>query len=608
MLRLPSLFTSHAVLQRGCATAVWGWIEPGAAVTVSFRGATAKSVSNADGRFDVRIATGSPGGPFELVVETATERCVVTDVLVGELWLCSGQSNMGFQLRRSVGATEAVAAAACAQIRLLQVPKNIAAAPVNDLPGAWQPCTPATAAEFSAVAFYFGKWLQAELGVPVGLICSAIGSTGAEAWTRREDLLRDPALAYLVDPPVPHRDPGIDPATARWKDEAFDDASWGNMECPTAWEHVGLLIDGAVWFRREVDLPADWVQQPLELGLGATDDFDHTYANGRLVGAIGPENPDAWKTMRRYALPPGTLHAGRNVIAVRVFDQWGCGGMRGPGNEMYLGLADDPATRISLTGCWRWKVELALPPVTPADVPSSALYNGMIHPLCPAALAGVLWYQGETNVVRAEEYRTLFPALINGWRAAWDESLPFLFVVLAGWHKTAAQPTESGLAELREAQLAALALAHTAAVSAVDVGDIEDIHPPRKREVGERLATAALATCYGRKVESCGPTLRDVRFEPARVRLVFDHAAGLHLRGPCAQGFAVAGADGVYVWADAALEGQDIVLTCARIPEILTIRYNWADNPNGNLYNAAGLPMLPFRTDDFPGVKVRRRP
>lgn len=606
MLRLPALFTAHAVLQHSRDVAIWGWGEPGGTVSVSFRGATASAVAGADGRFEVRMASGVPGGPFELVFESNGDTRVVPDVLAGEVWLCSGQSNMGFPLSRSVGAAEAIAGAADDGIRFLQIPRNASAVPVDDVPGLWQRCMPETAAAFSAVAFHFGQRLRAELGVPVGLVCAAVGSTGAEAWTRREDLLHHADLKYLVDPPVPHRDPGIAAVASRWMDEALDTSDWEEMECPTAWEHAGLLIDGAVWFRKELDLPDAWAGKELVLSLGVVDDFDRTFFNGRPVGAIGPENPDAWKTPRRYRLPPDVAKAGRNVIAVRVFDQWGCGGLRAAREEMFLGLADDTAARIPLAGCWRWRVELALPPRAPADVPASALYNGMIHPLLPAALAGVIWYQGETNVVRAREYRTLFPALIRGWREAWGEDLPFLFVLLAGWHRPSEQPVESGLAELREAQLAAVELARTAAASAVDLGDIDDIHPPRKREVGVRLALAALATCYGRKTAASGPTLRSISVGPAGARLEFDHAEGLHVRGPRPLGFAVAGADGAYVWADAGIAADAVVLTHPTVSPIRTVRYNWADNPVGNVYNAAGLPMAPFRTDDRPGVTCHR--
>ena len=599
MLELPALFTAHAVLQHSRNVAVWGRSKPGACVAVSFRGTVANAVAGADGRFEARLASGVPGGPFELVFASERETRVIPDVLVGEVWLCSGQSNMSFQLSRSIGAADAVAAASYDRLRLLGVPRVSAPAPSSGIEGAWKVCSPETASEFSAVAFHFGKRLQSELGVPIGLICAAVGSTGAEAWIRREDLLRHPALAYLVDPPTPHVDPGIAPEAAGWKDDSSDVADWGIMECPTAWEHAGLILDGAVWFRKDVEVPSEWADGPLELSLGIVDDFDHTYFNGHLVGAIGPETPDAWKTPRRYRIPAEAVRAGRNTIAVRVFDQWGCGGLRGAREDLFICPAECVGGSIPLYGEWRWKVELALSPRSPADVPSCSLYNGMIHPLLPTALAGVIWYQGETNVVRADEYRMLFPALIRGWREAWRETLPFLFVLLAGWHRPSAVPAESGLAELRQAQLEALALERTAAVSAVDLGDVEDIHPPRKEEVGVRLAWAALATTYGRKIESSGPTLRSVEVDGASARLVFDHAAGLHCRGSKPLGFAVAGADGTYVWADVVVAEDSIRLSCSAVPQIRSARYNWSDNPVGNLYNEAGLPMLPFRTDAF---------
>jgi len=600
-LRLPGVFTDHAVVQHSRRLAVWGWAEPGRKVVVDFRGASARTVADEAGRFEAAIDAGPPGGPFDLFVRSNGQTQVVRDVLVGEVWLGAGQSNMAMALDRTEGSAADIAGARDPGLRLFTVPRTPASCPVADVSGGWATCTPESAAAFSAVAFHFGKHLREHLGVPIGLICAAWGSTGAEAWTRREDLLSQAELAYLVDPPVPHEDPGPAPATAAWMDEGLEANDWGEMVCPQPWEHAGLYIDGAVWFRKELDIPAALAGRPAELSLGVADDFDRTFFNGQLIGATGLETPDPWYVHRRYRVPGEWVKAGRNVVAVRVFDRWGCGGLTGPKDEMYLGPAEgNDGPRISLAGRWRYKVELALPPRAPAAVPAASLYNGMIHPFVRCPLAGAIWYQGETNMVRAWEYRTLFPAMIRGWRAAWNEDLPFLFVVLAGWHEPPDEPAESGLAELREAQLSALRLTRTAAASAVDLGDVQDIHPTRKKEVGIRLARAALATCYGRNLEFRGPTLRRVSLAAGVAELTFDHADGLHARGGRPVGFAVAGDDGRYCWAEARIDGPTVTLTSARVPAIRSVRYNWADNPAGNLYNAAGLPMLPFRTDDRP--------
>lgn len=602
MLKLPCVFTDHAVLQHSREVPVWGWTQPGQLVTVLFRNGSASAVAGEDGRFSVQIATGTPGGPFELVIQAGEETLTVSDVLVGEVWLCSGQSNMEWRLRDSAGADDDIPQARHSQLRLLTIPQTAANTPQNEVAGAWSACTPEAAAAFSGVGYHFGQHLHQTLNVPVGLICSAWGGTTAEAWTSRERLEADSALAYLADVPEaagPHEDPGIAAEAAAWAEPAFDDAAWNAMQIPQAWEATGLNIDGAVWFRKTIEIPEAWAGKPLMLSLDVVDDFDRTFFNGVQVGATGMETASWWSVQRRYIVPGELVKAGRNVIAVRVFDQWGNGGLLGKAQGMFVSLASDESRRIELPGSWRYAVELALPPRSPASaVKPTSLYNGMIHPLAPFAMAGAIWYQGESNVDRAFEYRRLFPTMIQSWRSLWGDDFWFLFVLLAGWHAHPIEPGESQIAELRDAQLATLSLPRTAAASAIDLGDVEDIHPRNKRDVGLRLAMAALAKAYGQENAWTGPVFARLEKQGRQAVVHFEHADGLRMYGEEVRGFAVADAQGEFHWAKARVEGSSVVLECDAVERIEQVRYNWADYPQGNLYNAAGLPMLPFRTDD----------
>ena len=605
MLKLPSVFANHAVLQHSRSVPVWGWAQAGQRVTVLFRDQSASTIAEADGRFVVRIASGSPGRPFDLVFQAGEETVTVSDVLVGEVWLCSGQSNMAFLLRDSNGAEDEIAQARHSRLRLMTIQGTTANQPQSQVAGAWSCCTPESAAVFSGVGYHFGKRLHQSLSVPVGLIFCAVGGTTAENWTSRQALEGDPDLAHLADVeeiPVPYVDAGIAPEAAGWSDAQLDEGAWKTMAIPQPLKSVGLEINGAVWFRKTIDVPERWAGKALVLSLDVIDDLDQTFFNGGKVGSTGLETPGFWSAPRRYTVPGELVKAGRNVIAVRAFDHWGTdGGMVGNAQKMFVAPVGDEGQRMELAGEWLYRVELALPLRLPRnDLNAMSLYNGMIHPLAPFPLAGAIWYQGEGNVSRAFEYRTLFPAMIRSWREAWGDDFWFLFVLLAGYNGYPVEPGESQIAELRDAQLATLALPRTAAASAIDLGDPGDIHPKNKKDVGERLAAAALGRCYGQKCEWTGPVLAKMEKLGQRAVLHFDHAEGLHVAGEDAKGFAAADVQGSFHWAKAEVQGNTVVLTCDAVGRIEQVRYNWSNCPQGNLYNAAGLPMMPFRTDDRP--------
>jgi len=388
---------------------------------------------------------------------------------------------------------------------------------------------------------------------------------------------------------------------------------------PQFFETAGLKIDGAVWVRKEIDVPSSWVGKPLQLNLAAIDDQDTTYFNGKRVGGIGGETPNSYSILRHYQIPAELVRSGRNVIAVRVFDSAGEGGF-GAG-DMSIKPTGDTAAAIPLSGPWNYKIELGLPPKAPdwgsrPEAPGphnqnspGVLYDAMLAPVIPFTVRGAIWYQGESNSGRAYQYRTLFPTMIRNWRTAWgDNDFPFYFVQLANWQPIKAEPGDSEWAELREAQTLTLREPQTGMAVTIDIGETNDIHPRNKLDVGHRLAVWALAKTYGQSLEYSGPLFKSFSVEGNQIRLKFDHASGLKTSdgGPL-KSFAIAGEDHRFVWAEARIEGNDIVVSSKEVAKPVAVRYAWADNPITNLYNKAGLPASPFRTDTWPGVTVSRK-
>jgi sialate O-acetylesterase len=637
-VRVSPLIGDHMVLQRDREIRVFGSATPGEVIEVSLAGASGRASAGADGRFEVRLPPARAGGPYRLKVK-GRETLEFEDVFVGEVFVASGQSNMEWPLFQSTSGPDA-ASAGCPGLRLFTVRKGTSAEPVPVADGRWSACDATTAPGFSGVAFFFGQELHRALGVTVGLIQSAWGGTPAEAWTSREALLAVPQLKPMVeafdqgrnDPSIQAtfarrratwehenylQDPGNKGFDQGWARLDFDDGAWKLMTLPRYWESAGLLIDGSVWFRRTVEIPSFLENQDLLLSLGPLDDFDQTYWNGITVGETNARTPQHWTVPRRYRVPRDLVRPGRNVIAVRIFDQVGNGGFAGSPADLFLTRFAEPkgGDRVALTGEWRYAVELGREPVRPdyaseppppasADNPNSptGLWNAMVTPLTRFPVRAVIWYQGESNATRAFQYRTLFPTLIESWRSAWgDPTLGFLFVQLDNYMAAQAAPGESEWAELREAQARALALPATGMAVAIDVGEANDIHPKNKREVGRRLALAALARVFGRELEYSGPTFSGSALEDSAVRVRFTHAEGLSTSdGETPKGFAVAGRDRVWHWATGVIDHGSVMVFCPEVKEPVAVRYAWADNPAANLTNAAGLPAAPFRTDDWP--------
>ncbi len=635
-VRLPAIFSSNMVLQRDLKVPVWGWADAGERITVVIGGERHSTRADAQGRWRVKIGPFPAGGPYTLTVTGATNSVALANVLAGDVWICSGQSNMEWNVGGTRNAAEEIAAATFPQIRLFTVPKSIQFTPLADCQpgGAWVECSPKTVAGFSAVGYFFGRHLFQATGVPVGLINSSWGGTVAEAWTSRETLCPMPdfkpgldtiAKATSMDLAAAQREfetkqtawqKAFDEQLAvggqkDWSAPGVDDKGWKQAPLPGFWEEHGLPnFDGIVWYRKTVDIPAALAGKELTLSLGPIDDDDVTYVNGTRVGAT-----EGWTVPRIYQVPANLVKAGPLVLAVRVLDKGGGGGFHGTPEVMTLGTAGQPA--VALAGPWAYDVvmDMAKIPPRPAAPPllnnpnqPTVLYNGMLAPLVPFGLRGAIWYQGESNAGRAYQYRTLFPAMISDWRRHWGQGkFPFFFVQLANFMAAKDQPGDSAWAELREAQSMTLALPHTGQAVIIDVGEAADIHPRNKQDVGKRLALAAEATVFGLPVEYSGPVYAGMRVQENVAIVRFTHV-GTALRatdnGVRVKQFAIAGADRKFVWADARIMGPDtIAVSSPQVPKPVAVRYAWADNPEGcDLRSSAGLPASPFRTDRWPGV------
>ncbi|GGG54872.1 sialate O-acetylesterase [Hymenobacter glacieicola] len=629
-VRLPRLVNSHMVLQRNVPLPLWGWAAPGETVRVSFRGTTAQATAGPDGRWQLKLPAQPAGGPFKLEVK-GQNVIQLTDVLVGDVWLASGQSNMEWPLRDTDGGPAAVAAANHPTIRLFNVPNRAEPRPQAELAGGeWQACTPQSVAEFSAVAYYFGRDLQQRYKVPIGLIAAEWGGTAAEAWTSAEALLKLPdfrgPVAALQGQPGSFteqqaaytarlrawqqspagQDQGLLPGQPTWADPDLTTTTWKTMQVPGIWEGQTPELrdfDGVVWLRRELTLPVAAANQPLTLSLAQVDDQDSTFFNGVPVGGTR-----GYDKLRRYVVPANLVRAGRNVVTVRVTDTGSGGGIWGKPTEM---TATVGGLTVPLAGAWQYR-----PAFDPSTRPRSpfpggvqneptALFNGMIAPLVPYALTGVIWYQGESNAGRDAQYRTLFPALIQDWRTRWQQGpLPFLFVQLAGYMPDSPEPADTDWARLREAQrFTSLTVPKTGMAVALDLGNPDDIHPRNKQDVGRRLARLARQVAYGETgVVASGPTLDKFATSGNQLVLTFRNVgSGLVLK-PGAAGtpgsFAVAGPDGRFAWARAQVQGNTVVLQAEGVAQPVAVRYAWGNNRPATLYNQEGLPASPFRSDN----------
>lgn len=626
-LQVADIFTDHMVLQREREMVFWGWTKPKEKVSIRLGALEKSAKADVAGRWELRLPAQAAGGPFEVIISSKSGILQLEDVWIGEVWICSGQSNMEWPLSAVQNAEAEVAAANYPMIRMFNVANNIQLAPVDRLAAgsSWKACTPDVASSFSAVAYFMARKLQQELGIAIGLIGSNWGGTIVETWISAESIKQDPdfknfstsnlrdqilatetaaqtALNAFYDQ-FPDEGPDMRENEGIWSGENYATTNWKSLELPGLWEGKGLInVDGVVWFRKEFQLSPAEAAAGGTLSLGAIDDEDITWINGVQVGAT-----QRYDAPRNYEVPPAVLKAGRNVIAVRVNDTGGGGGFSADLGTLMFRTASQS---ISLDGFWAYRpgprqASGQLSAIRPNDAPT-LLYNGMIHPLVPFGIGGVIWYQGESNAGRAYQYRRLFPLLIEDWRRIWGYEFPFLWVQLANFTAAMPMPGESDWAELREAQSMTLSLPNTAQAVTIDIGVANDIHPRNKQDVGLRLALAALHTAYGQSITYSGPTYQSMKIADDRIILSFEHVGGGLMakdRYGYLKGFAIAGADKQWHWAQAEILGNTISVFSPQVPRPVAVRYAWAKNPDdANLFNQEGLPASPFRTDDWKGI------
>lgn len=619
------IFSSNMVLQQGQENPVWGWADKGEKIIISFAGKTITTKADKAGKWSAKLPSLDYGGPYNMVLK-GKNTIEFDNILIGEVWICSGQSNMEWTVSNTNNAKAEIASANYPHIRLFTVAKKVSQKPVEDLDnGEWVECNPQTVPAFSAVGYFFGRNLNQELKVPVGLIHTSWGGTVAETWTSSQTIENDPdfkdklkelagfdmnkyreqklAAIKEVMKDVPTKDAGLVNGVAVYADQAMNDESWARINPTKTWEDNKYPnIDGIAWYRKTIELTADQAGKASEIHLGTIDDNETTWINGIKIGSTKQYNEK-----RVYVIPANTLKAGKNVIAVRVEDTGGGGGLYGDAAEKYIQVGD---VQVSLSDEWRFKIseaKIASSEIGPNDYPT-LLFNGMLNPIIPYGIKGAIWYQGESNAGRAKQYQRVFPAMIKDWRNHWKQrDFAFHFVSLANYMPATQQPDESAWAELREAQTMTLSLPNTGMALAIDLGVADDIHPRNKQDVGKRLALSALKTTYGKNIVHSGPMYQSVKFDGNKAIISFtETGSGLMTNNKYGyiNCFSIAGADHKFVWAKATITGNNTVTVYSdEVKNPVAVRFGWANNPDDlNLYNKEGLPANPFRTDDWPGV------
>ncbi len=614
-IKLPRLVRDSMILQRDRKINIWGWAPAGERVRVTFNGKTYRSAAGSTGKWMLQLPSMKAGGPYTMEIE-GKNKIILHDVLIGDVWLCSGQSNMVHQMKlHSVRYADAVSGAHYPEIRQFWVPTlTDLQGPQDDLPaGYWKSANPEDVLEFSAVAYFFARDLYEKYRVPIGIINSSVGGTPIEAWTSEEGLKDFPSLVKTIEK---NKDTAYINALDRRrmankpdKPKPAGKVGWRQIGVPGYWEDQGLKnLDGVVWYRKEIDVPASMTGKPAKIFLGRIVNADVLYINDKEVGNTTYEYPQ-----RRYVLSADILKSGKNLFVVRVTNTSGKGGFV-PDKPYCLIAGSDT---VDLKGYWEYKVgEVFVPRERSAggfgfsaqNAPT-ALYNAMMAPLINYPIKGFLWYQGEANTGDAAGYAKLQPAMIADWRRKWKEGdIPFLYVQLPGFGDYNYLPSESGWAALREAQLQSLSVANTGMAVAIDLGEWNDIHPDRKRPVGDRLALAAEGIAYGENIVYSGPVYRSATISGGKIILSFTHTGGGLVTGDGEepQEFAIAGADKKFAWANAKIEGEKVIVWNDEITDPKYVRYAWADDPvNPNLYNREGLPASPFASEPSSADNVR---
>ena len=618
-VKLPRLIRDSMILQRDTRINIWGWASKNEKVNIKFNGKKYKTTTGADGKWLVRLPAMRAGGPYTMEI-SGNNKIALREILVGDVWFCSGQSNMVHQMNiHDVTYANEIAEANFPQIRqFLIATATDLQGPLNDLSsGYWKPAVGENVRPFSAVAYFFAKKLYERYHIPIGIINASVGGTPIEAWTSEEGLKdfssitntiqKNKDTAYVnnanrtfasANRPRPENDLGVT-GEKKWYDGSYEPKGWRNINIPGYWEDQGIKdFDGIVWYRREIDIPPSMVNQPARVFLGRIIDADVLYINGKQVGNTAYQYPQ-----RRYNVPPGLLKAGSNLFVIRVTNNTGKGGFV-PDKPYCLYSGNDT---VDLKGSWQYKVGevyVPRPPVTGnivAQDQPTALYNAMVAPVVQYTIKGFLWYQGEANTIRAEEYAKLQPAQITDWRNKWQQGdIPFFYVQLPGFMDYNYLPSESNWAMLRESQLKSLSVPNTAMAVAIDLGEWNDIHPDNKKDVGERLALAARKLVYKEDIVSSGPIFRSFKKEGDKIIISFNETGGglVTNDGEEPAEFAIAGSDKKFTGAKARIDADNVIVWNDAVQDPMYVRYAWADNPvNPNLFNKEGLPASPFRTD-----------
>ncbi len=622
-VRPAKIFSDSMVIQRGMKTPVWGWADPNEKVTVRFKNQEESVITGADGCWKIWFSGEQAGGPYDMVIQ-GNNKVVLKNILVGDVWICSGQSNMEWTVSNSNNPEGEIAAANYPMIRHIKINNAVGQKPWDDIGNnsGWRSAVPANVANFTAVGYFFARELYRQTQVPIGLINSSWGGTDVETWTSREafensdefkqmiaqipslnldslaDVRQKEQLASLVKIQGGLPDNTV---ISQWKTDAFDHSQWPRMRVPGLWEQSALPgFDGVVWLRKTIEVSAADAGKAAELFLGVIDDNDETYVNGIQVGST-----NAYNVSRKYSIRAGILKQGKNTIVIRVEDSGGGGGLYGAASDLQLVIDGHSQP---LAGEWSFQVESIFKSnaVGPNTYPT-LLYNAMIHPLIPFAIKGAIWYQGESNAGRAYQYRKAFPLMITDWRNRWGQgNFPFYFVQLSSFNSGNGNSERgSSWAELREAQTMTLSLPNTGMAVTTDIGNAKDIHPRNKQDVGKRLAAIALHELYGKdNIVYSGPLYESMSIEGDKIVLSFRHTgSGLFATAGGIKGFEIAGADKKFYPATAVIEGDKIIVYSDKVKSPEAVHYAWADDAGeANLFNREGFPAVPFRTDQWKGI------
>ena len=628
-ITIPHFFSDSMILQRDQKVPIWGWGEVGEVVKINFNYKEYSQKVGADGKWKIYLPATKAGGPYDLILKGKDNQIVLKEVLFGDVWICGGQSNMEFYMRevKDKYASE-IATSTNSNIRLFDmkhvfsfIPLDTCTSKINA--SAWVTAYPGNVENFSAVAYFFAKEINAKYHIPIGLLNCNWGGTPAEAWISEETLKDFPNYAetfkYISNPDnqklekekvgdrlkewiksLANNDIFYSYNKQNWQSSEADTIAWKQITLPQLMDDVGVNnFSGVVWFKKEIQINKDLLNQKTTLRLGNIDDIDSTFINGKLVGYTNYTAKE-----RVYNVPASLLKEGTNVITVRLVNIDKTGGFV-KGKPLDLSFAN--GTSIPLNNEWNYATTQFVKPVDKGkydrlNIMPSALYDGMLHPIIGYGIKGVIWYQGESNSDRAKEYRRLFPALITNWRKDWNQgAFPFLFVQLANYMKPVSQPTESNWAELREAQRLTLSLPNTGMAIIHDLGEAYNIHPKDKKDVGLRMVLLAKKIAYGETtIVSSGP-LYDTSYTVGNKFIVQFKECGSGLitnDGQPLKYFAIAGSDKKFTWAKAIIKGNNVEVWNDKIEHPVAVRYAWADNPIGaNLYNKEGLPASSFRTD-----------